>query len=548
MHYERGAARSTVSRAASASRRASSRMGGRGPSSSPVAAVAAGLCVFWAAMAFLYWNEGEAVARTAALDAATREAVTFADADAIDPARHAGALVHFAAKTKGAPLADADFGVSHPDALRLTRRSETYQWFEHKRETRTEEGEDVRVETTITYDTRWSPKRVNSDRFEHPAGHRNPRDDEYRYVSPPGGDSDGLIGTPIAAAAFFGDVSFDAGTVSLTNGLAFGAELAGRVEGERRVRLVDAGGGSGADRRTSSSEEHSRKNLAAVREDGEFVVEIAVDAASDLPRGYRVADGVAYASFPGRTVRSAESVPNESDEAETRREPEANADAPSLLPLASSPASPAVGDRRVTHAVLPGGETHTILARVTPEGVLEPWIPPRSGSGSGFLRRGRSVWDVRRGVAPLEDVLASLETSNAARRWGFRLAGFAGAALGTSLVAQPIGALAEALRFVPLVGDLAATFAHLGVAFASVSVAFCSALGVVAASWVSHRPHVAAAALAGAVGAAWIVRKRSREARDGDAAREEREATGSDPGRPGGGDDPSEGPAPDYSR
>jgi hypothetical protein len=71
---------------------------------------------------------------------------------------------------------------------------------------------------------------------------------------------------------------------------------------------------------------------------------------------------------------------------------------------------------------------------------------------------------------------------------------------------------------------------------------------VVAASWVSHRPHVAAGALAGAVGAAWIVRNRSREARDGDAAREERETTESHGRRPGGGDDPSEGSAPDYSR
>ena len=133
-----------------------------------------GLVFFAASSALLWWNEGEAVAVYTSLKEA-RDAVVALPERARASSANKGSLVHVVGATSGDTLADPDFGVVYPDAVKLTRKSETYQWVErtHKRRVREDEHR-TRVETSYTYDTRWREGTVRSSNFRYPHGHANP--------------------------------------------------------------------------------------------------------------------------------------------------------------------------------------------------------------------------------------------------------------------------------------------------------------------------------------------------------------------------------------
>ena len=85
-----------------------------------------------------------------------------------------GKLVHLSGETSGDKINDDDFGIAVPNLVNLRRISETYQWTEKKHERRIKEGENTRVETTYTYEKHWREGVVDSSKFRHPEGHRNP--------------------------------------------------------------------------------------------------------------------------------------------------------------------------------------------------------------------------------------------------------------------------------------------------------------------------------------------------------------------------------------
>ncbi len=122
----------------------------------------------------LSWNEGNSVKTHASLDWAEAE-VKPATPEQITPALE-GRVIHLAGDTT-APQAirDGMFGFEVPDALRLYRKVEMYQWVEHKssrdRETMTG-GTESR--TTYTYTKEWSETAHNSNDFREPQGHQNP--------------------------------------------------------------------------------------------------------------------------------------------------------------------------------------------------------------------------------------------------------------------------------------------------------------------------------------------------------------------------------------
>ena len=132
-----------------------------------------GLAMFVVAFPVLFWNEGRAVAEHKALDEGASAVVSVAAA-VPDPAND-GKLVYIAGEARGSDaLADPVFGM-RGNGIALAREVEMFQWVERK-ETRTEKqlgGGEKRV-TTYDYEKKWSDDAVDSTRFEHPDGHRNP--------------------------------------------------------------------------------------------------------------------------------------------------------------------------------------------------------------------------------------------------------------------------------------------------------------------------------------------------------------------------------------
>lgn len=132
-----------------------------------------GIAMFVVAFPLLFWNEGRAVAEHKALREGAGAVVAVQPAP-LDPANE-GKLVHVAGLARGSDaLVDPTFGM-RAEGIALAREVEMFQWVERK-ETRTEKqlgGSEKRV-TTYEYDTKWSDDAIDSDRFEHRDGHRNP--------------------------------------------------------------------------------------------------------------------------------------------------------------------------------------------------------------------------------------------------------------------------------------------------------------------------------------------------------------------------------------
>ncbi|MCB9558431.1 MAG: hypothetical protein H6707_20110 [Deltaproteobacteria bacterium] len=136
--------------------------------------VAGGVLLLLAAIPLLYWNEGRAVQAAAGL-AEGAAAVINADANTPLPANE-GKLIHLSGEAKAqAPLTDPTLGVRAPNALRLMRTVEMYQWREEKK-TKTKKkigGKTVTVKE-YRYEQVWSEKAIDDSNFKQRRGHFNP--------------------------------------------------------------------------------------------------------------------------------------------------------------------------------------------------------------------------------------------------------------------------------------------------------------------------------------------------------------------------------------
>lgn len=133
-----------------------------------------GLLFFIGSFFLLSWNEGNSVKTHAALNWAQAQMLT-AEPQPLDRTLE-DRIVYLAGDTTVTqPILDSTFAVSAPDALRLRRTVEMYQWRESKntREENTYGGGTNKV-TTYTYSKGWSEKAENSAEFHIPAGHQNP--------------------------------------------------------------------------------------------------------------------------------------------------------------------------------------------------------------------------------------------------------------------------------------------------------------------------------------------------------------------------------------
>jgi hypothetical protein len=133
-----------------------------------------GLLLIPGSSVLMFWNEGRAV-QTARSLAEGAGLVTAAPVDRVDSGLE-GRLIHLAAAMRvAAPLADAEFGVTAPGALRLVRTVEMYQWREETRsETRDRLGGGQETVTTYSYSLAWATQPIDSSRFRQPQGRSNP--------------------------------------------------------------------------------------------------------------------------------------------------------------------------------------------------------------------------------------------------------------------------------------------------------------------------------------------------------------------------------------
>ena len=144
-----------------------SRLGGA------VKGVVIGLGMFVVAFPLLFWNEGNCVKTAKALDEGEGACISVETNAKVDPELE-GRLVHMTGRADtGDVLSDDAFGVS-VTAIRLSRRTEMFQWRENSETTEKKNvGGSVTKTTTYTYEKVWSESPIDSSGFKE-AGHENP--------------------------------------------------------------------------------------------------------------------------------------------------------------------------------------------------------------------------------------------------------------------------------------------------------------------------------------------------------------------------------------
>lgn len=139
----------------------------------PFANVVLGVATCSLSSFLLWWNEGRAVRDVEMLRRAKASVMSF---DENDPEATDDTLVHVHGQiSSDCGITDSNFGLTRPNALRLTRSIEGYQWIEEKREERTRiNSETVRVEVSYRYRRGWTSTAIESWKFEATIGHENP--------------------------------------------------------------------------------------------------------------------------------------------------------------------------------------------------------------------------------------------------------------------------------------------------------------------------------------------------------------------------------------
>ncbi len=138
-----------------------------------------GFILIVAAIMLLWWNEGRAVKVAKGLTEGAG-AVVAVSAESVQ-AEQEGKLVHLSGPLNtDETLYDEIFTVTAPNALKLKRQVEMYQW-EEQQSSKTEKklGGKEETVTTYSYQKTWSPRVIASSQFKKPDGHVNPTQMPY---------------------------------------------------------------------------------------------------------------------------------------------------------------------------------------------------------------------------------------------------------------------------------------------------------------------------------------------------------------------------------
>ncbi len=144
-----------------------------------IASVGFGLLLFLASFVVLWWNEGNEVKTLKSLKGVKGE-VQSVTSDKVDASLN-GKWIHTSGKvTVTDPAKDTLFNISDPNAIKVFRNVQMYQWKENKKEEKEKKlGGGERTITEYLYAKEWSSSAINSSNFKkNKERYRNP---EMRY-------------------------------------------------------------------------------------------------------------------------------------------------------------------------------------------------------------------------------------------------------------------------------------------------------------------------------------------------------------------------------
>ena len=437
---------------------------------SPFSGVVPGVLLMAGSTGLLWWNEGRTARHEQVLRAATRQRLESLDGSAAFDAANAGSLVHIRASTvlPGGGVQDPLFrDVRRPGALRLRRRSETFQWEEtaHTSEERVSETH-VKRTTTYSYHQRWSDRHVDSSSFRGDRGsHRNtaPR-------VPPG------------------TLVVDAQAARLPNGVPLEPALIDQLSSWQPVRLSP-------DDATASGDEVSDGGVALQPIVGALIGPLDGSGADALYFGSANAPPLDEREgahvVGGRAVRPKEERLRLPAQVETYMGAAHSDGAGALMPRLAFPPTPRVGDSRVHfEEVESPRDGLSILAELGSDRRLRPWRPAAQQHGDAS---GPSIYMLSRGDISAKRMIETLRQGNARVKWLLRAGGaglmWAGLAMGLSWIPA-------ILSRAPLLGGVAASLAGASIGVASFFGALGAASLAVAIAWARFRPVHSAGLLA----------------------------------------------------
>jgi hypothetical protein len=162
------------------------------------------------------------------------------------------------------------------------------------------------------------------------------------------------------------------------------------------------------------------------------------------------------------------------------------------LYLGKDPASPQIGDARVTLKVLKP-DMFSILSRQSGT-TLEPYA----------TKAGRDIERVESGAVSAQQMFANALRENTILTWIARAAGFIFMFLGISMVLKPLAVIADVLPF-------AGRLADVGIGLVAGVIAFAGSLIIIAIAWLAVRPLLGGTLLVLAIAAiVWGI-KRARQ-------------------------------------
>lgn len=150
----------------------------------------------------------------------------------------------------------------------------------------------------------------------------------------------------------------------------------------------------------------------------------------------------------------------------------------STIYLGFDPASPKVGDVRITYSEVPDNQTISLIAQVNGDS-FKPWK----------ASNGKSFSDLTSRQATLDEMIQSAEEGNAMMAWILRVIGVFVVVIGFKMILAPLSVIADVI---PLLGDIVG----LGTGFVAWLVGIAWSLIVIALAWIRFRPIVAGTLLA----------------------------------------------------
>lgn len=386
--------------------------------------IGTGIILFIAATALLWWNEGRAVKTDKMLNEAEKVCVDMENPSKIDPSLDGELVCATAMATTNDSLSDPQFALG-AKAISLQRTVEYFQWVEHASSQSEDKfgGKEVTT-TTYTYSKEWVSRPIDSNSFKDPA---------YQGKNK-------VVGNYESQAQWAENVSFGAYKLN-----------------ESLIHSIYAPEPFLLDIDTKSLEDINKTVAAAY---GKPVGKKAPAAAAPVA----VKDSNVVAANDSNAVVVPDSVPQEN-----KVDLEFVHQAGNVLFLGQSPASPQVGDVRITFQKIMPAKV-TIVSQVSGD-TFKPFK----------AKNGKRFQTLRMGKREVDEIFESEHNANSMWTWVLR---FVGVMLVIMSLKMMLGILETLLKVVPFL----ASIMGWGVGVVCTVIGIVWSLIIIALAWIFYRP------------------------------------------------------------